>query len=194
MLFSSSFRNQFFLSSWDLGILYILYKMSRYNSKIKRDLPASRCLIGILLVISPERRSHMRSARMRNWAVFNVNDHRKYSRNEGHGREGIKQVYLGMWLLRSGLMTSRIPIKCRLRGKGAVTRGNAFLQLATQRRFKLPFTREIGSCNTSSLQNNPTAGHTTTCICLQFYRSLKYLFTQICVPSCKKKLPRVTWP
>ena len=59
---------------------------------------------------------------------------------------------------------------------GHVTRGNFFLQLATQRRFKLPFTREIASCNTSSLQNNPTAGHTTTCICLQFYRSLKYLF------------------
>ena len=45
---------------------------------------------------------------------------------------------------------------------GHVTRGNFFLQLATQRRFKLPFTREIASCNTSSLQNNQTAGHTTT--------------------------------
>ena len=60
--------------------------------------------------------------------------------------------------------------------KGVVTRGKFFLQLATQRRFKLPFTGEIASCNTSSLQNNPTAGHTTTCICLQFYRSLQYLF------------------
>ena len=59
--------------------------------------------------------------------------------------------------------------------KGHVTR-KFFLQLATQRRFKLLFTREIASSNTSSLQNNPTAGHTTTCICLQFYRSLKYLF------------------
>ena len=59
--------------------------------------------------------------------------------------------------------------------KGAVTRGNFFLQLATQRRFKLHFTREIASCNASSFQNNPTAGH-TTCICLQFYRSLQYLF------------------
>ena len=68
------------------------------------------------------------------------------------------------------------------------------MQLATQRRFKLPFTREIASCNTSSLQNNLTAGHTTTCICLQFDRSRQYLFTQICVASCKKKLPRVTWP
>ena len=36
------------------------------------------------------------------------------------------------------------------------------------------------SCNTSSLENNPTAGHTTTTICLQFYRSLKYLFHPIC--------------
>ena len=60
--------------------------------------------------------------------------------------------------------------------KDAVTRGNFFLQLATQRRFKLPFTREITSCNTSILLKNPTAGDTTTCICLQFYRSLKYLF------------------
>ena len=50
------------------------------------------------------------------------------------------------------------------------------MQLATQRRFKLLFTREIASCNTSSLPNNLTAGHKTTCICLQFYRSLKYLF------------------
>ena len=68
--------------------------------------------------------------------------------------------------------------------KGAVTRGNFFLQLATQRRFKLPFSREIASCNTSSLQNNPTAGHTTTCIRLQFYRSLKYLFH----PNLRSKL------
>ena len=43
-------------------------------------------------------------------------------------------------------------------------------------RFKLHFSREIASCNASGLQNNPTAGHTTTCICLQFYRSLQYLF------------------
>ena len=42
---------------------------------------------------------------------------------------------------------------------GHVPRGSFFLQLATQWRFKLPFTREIASCNTSSLQNNPTAGH-----------------------------------
>ena len=41
--------------------------------------------------------------------------------------------------------------------KGAVTRGNFFLQRATQGRFKLHFTREIASCNASSLQNNPTA-------------------------------------
>ena len=70
--------------------------------------------------------------------------------------------------------------------KGHVTQGNFFLQLATQQRFKLHFTREIASCNASSLQNNPTAGHTTTCICLQFYRSLQYLFH----PNlrCKKKL------
>ena len=53
---------------------------------------------------------------------------------------------------------------------------------ATQRRFKLPFT--IASCNTSSFQNNPTAGHTTTCICLQFYRSLQYLFH----PNLRSKL------
>ena len=78
--------------------------------------------------------------------------------------------------------------------KGAVTRGNFFLQLATQQRFKLPFTREIASCNTSSLQNNPTAGHTTTCICLQFTGTRNIFFTQICVASCKKKLPRVTAP
>ena len=55
-----------------------------------------------------------------------------------------------------------------------------------------------GSCSTSSLQNNPTAGHTTTCIhvCLQFYRCLQYLAIspQICVASCKKKLPRVKAP
>ena len=55
---------------------------------------------------------------------------------------------------------------------------------ATQRRFKLPCTRELASCNTSSLQNNPTAGHTTTCICLQFYRSLQYLFH----PNLRSKL------
>ena len=70
------------------------------------------------------------------------------------------------------------------RTKGAVTRGNFFLQLATQRRFKLPFTREIVSCNTSSLQNNPTAGHTTTCICLQLYRNLHCLFH----PNLRSKL------
>ena len=45
-----------------------------------------------------------------------------------------------------------------------------------QLRSKLPFTRETAPCNTSSLQNNSTAGHTTTCICLQFYRSLQCLF------------------
>ena len=38
--------------------------------------------------------------------------------------------------------------------------------------------------NTSSLQNNPTAGHTTTCIYIQFYRSLKYLFH----PNLRSKL------
>ena len=67
--------------------------------------------------------------------------------------------------------------------EGAVTRGNFSLQLATQRRFKLPFTREIASCNASSLQNNPTAGHVWN-----------IFFTQICVASCKKKLHRVTAP
>ena len=77
---------------------------------------------------------------------------------------------------------------------GHVTRGNFFLQLATQRRFKLPFTREIASCNTFSLQNNPTAGHTTTCICLHSTGAWNIFFTQICVASCKKKLPHVTAP
>ena len=79
--------------------------------------------------------------------------------------------------------------------KGAVTRGNIFSQLATQRRFKLHFTREIASCNASSLQNNPTAGHTTACICLQFYRSLKYLFHPNLRCKLQEKIAaRVTWP
>ena len=78
--------------------------------------------------------------------------------------------------------------------KGHVTRGNFFLQLATQQRFKLHFTREIASCNTSSLQNNPTAGHTTTSICLQFYRSLKYLFRSNLRCKLQEKLSHVTAP
>ena len=50
------------------------------------------------------------------------------------------------------------------------------------------FTREIASCNTSSLQNNPTAGHTTTCICLQFHRSLKYLFRPNLLCKLREKI------
>ena len=67
--------------------------------------------------------------------------------------------------------------------KGHVTQGNFFLQLATQQRFKLHFTREIASCNASSLQNNPTAGHTTTCIVCVFDSTgaCNIFFTQICV-------------
>ena len=69
------------------------------------------------------------------------------------------------------------PTQNKLHTKGAVTRGNFFLQLATQQRFKLPFTREIASSNTSSLQNNPTAGHTTTCICLQCLQEPEIYFS-----------------
>ena len=87
----------------------------------------------------------------------------------------VYSIYL-KFVLISGILTLFINIALIIT-KGHVTRGNFFLQLATQRRFKLHFTREIASCNASSLQNNPTAGHTTTCICLQFYRSLRYLFS-----------------
>ena len=53
----------------------------------------------------------------------------------------VYSIYL-KFVLISGILTLFINIALIIT-KGHVTRGNFFLQLATQRRFKLPFTREI---------------------------------------------------
>jgi hypothetical protein len=94
------------------------------NSKIKRDLPVSWSFIGILLVISQERRSHMRSMCVLRWSVFNVNGCRNEERRVTGGKGLVPRhrdtEYLGMWLLRSWLMTSRIPIKLQLTGKSCL--------------------------------------------------------------------------
>ena len=85
--------------------------------RVTAPLPLSRHLIGILLVISPERRSHMPKYTCLipslPWPSFREYFLWSFTLKTAQ----LRMRALLMWLLRSGLMTSRIPIKHRLAGK-----------------------------------------------------------------------------